>query len=444
METPGLFWGIVIKPEKRYETEVEEDFRVTKACVDVSTLEKGKVASVVLEKGGEEFILCNLNGPSNYDSTIDLSFAEGERICFRTEGGATVHLTGHLVPDDTPDADDSMMLGDSMFETSDGEEEEEAEDEEDSDDEEEEVPKLVEAAANGKRKLENGDSPKQSAKKAKKAEVKQAEAMKKILSKDKKKADEEEDSDDDDMEANMKNLEEEEESEDGEEESGEEEEEEEAPTPKKKKEETPKKDKKNKKQENGAAATNGQTPGKKEKKPQQEAAPLTPKSEGKPAAEAAETPKSKKKDKKKNKDKENKEGAPATPAAAAGDKPASSPTKTPKPQKKTLKGGIVAEDLRVGNGPEAKSGKHVGMYYKGTLTKSGKQFDACLQGKPFKFKLGKGEVIKGWDIGVEGMKVGGKRKLTIPAQMGYGAQGAMPDIPPNASLTFEVECKMVN
>ena len=102
----------------------------------------------------------------------------------------------------------------------------------------------------------------------------------------------------------------------------------------------------------------------------------------------------------------------------------SSPTKTPKPQKRTLKGGIVSEDIRVGNGPEAKAGKHVGMYYKGTLTKSGKQFDQCLQGKPFKFKLGKGEVIKGWDIGVEGMKVGGKRKLTIPASMGYGAQGA--------------------
>ena len=58
---------------------------MTKACVDTSTLEKGKIASVVLEKGSEEFILCNLNGPSNYDSSIDISFAEGEKICFRTE-----------------------------------------------------------------------------------------------------------------------------------------------------------------------------------------------------------------------------------------------------------------------------------------------------------------------------------------------------------------------
>ena len=98
----------------------------------------------------------------------------------------------------------------------------------------------------------------------------------------------------------------------------------------------------------------------------------------------------------------------------------------------------MSEDIRVGNGPEAKAGKHVGMYYKGTLTKTGKQFDQCLQGKPFKFKLGKGEVIKGWDIGVEGMKVGGKRKLTIPANMGYGAQGADQGMITNAAFGKDV------
>merc|ERR1711917_91916 len=77
-EASGLFWGIVLKPEKRYESVVEEDFRVTKACVDTTTLESGKVATVILEKGNEEFILCNLNGPSNYDSTMDLAFVAGE------------------------------------------------------------------------------------------------------------------------------------------------------------------------------------------------------------------------------------------------------------------------------------------------------------------------------------------------------------------------------
>ena len=98
----------------------------------------------------------------------------------------------------------------------------------------------------------------------------------------------------------------------------------------------------------------------------------------------------------------------------------------------------------LGNGPEAKKGKLIGMYYDGKLKSNMKRFDATLNGKPFKFRLGAGEVIKGWDAGIEGMKVGGKRRLTVPAHMAYGKQGAPPDIPPNATLVFDVECKAVN
>ena len=79
----------------------------------------------------------------------------------------------------------------------------------------------------------------------------------------------------------------------------------------------------------------------------------------------------------------------------------------------------------------------------GRLKSTNKKFDALQSGKPFKFKLGSGQVIKGWDVGVLGMKVGGKRKLIIPPQLGYGAQGAAPDIPPNATLVFDIECKLV-
>jgi FK506-binding nuclear protein len=68
-----------------------------------------------------------------------------------------------------------------------------------------------------------------------------------------------------------------------------------------------------------------------------------------------------------------------------------------------------------------------------------KVFDSNTKGKPFSFKLGKGDVIKGWDIGVAGMKVGGQRKLTIPANLAYGSQGAPPDIPPNSTLQFEIK-----
>jgi FKBP-type peptidyl-prolyl cis-trans isomerase FkpA len=97
-------------------------------------------------------------------------------------------------------------------------------------------------------------------------------------------------------------------------------------------------------------------------------------------------------------------------------------------------------DLVVGQGEEAKAGKRVSVHYTGTLT-NGKKFDSSLdRGKPFGFTLGAGEVIKGWDQGVAGMKVGGKRKLTIPADLAYGNRAVGGDlIPANSTLVFEVE-----
>jgi FKBP-type peptidyl-prolyl cis-trans isomerase len=96
------------------------------------------------------------------------------------------------------------------------------------------------------------------------------------------------------------------------------------------------------------------------------------------------------------------------------------------------------EDVVKGKGPEALRGKTVEVHYTGWLT-DGKQFDSSVGGSPFSFRLGAGEVIEGWDRGVLGMKVGGKRKLTLPPELGYGATGAPPDIPPHATLVFEVE-----
>lgn len=84
------------------------------------------------------------------------------------------------------------------------------------------------------------------------------------------------------------------------------------------------------------------------------------------------------------------------------------------------------------------------VYYSGKLAKTGKQFDQSNKGPGFKFKLGQGQVIKGWDLGVAGMKVGGKRKLTIPAALAYGAGGAPPQIPPHSTLVFDVELRALN
>jgi len=97
-------------------------------------------------------------------------------------------------------------------------------------------------------------------------------------------------------------------------------------------------------------------------------------------------------------------------------------------------------DVTVGTGRDAKTGDTVHVQYTGTLT-NGTKFDSSYDhgGEPFKFTVGKGEVIKGWDQGVVGMKVGGKRRLRIPADLGYGANGSPPTIPADAGLVFEVE-----
>ncbi len=105
----------------------------------------------------------------------------------------------------------------------------------------------------------------------------------------------------------------------------------------------------------------------------------------------------------------------------------------------TTLSGLIIEDISLGDGDAAASGQDVTVHYTGWLT-DGKKFDSSKdRDDPFVFALGGRQVIAGWDEGVQGMKVGGVRKLTIPPQLGYGARGAGGVIPPNATLVFEVE-----
>lgn len=119
------------------------------------------------------------------------------------------------------------------------------------------------------------------------------------------------------------------------------------------------------------------------------------------------------------------------------------PTAT-KGREVTTASGLEYVDLKVGEGPSPEAGRRVTVHYTGWL-KSGKKFDSSLDhGEPFTFVIGVGQVIKGWDEGVFSMKVGGKRKLIIPAKLGYGSGGAGGVIPPNATLIFEVELLKVD
>jgi peptidylprolyl isomerase len=126
--------------------------------------------------------------------------------------------------------------------------------------------------------------------------------------------------------------------------------------------------------------------------------------------------------------------APIQPTGALAKKPRvkTEPGTTPKK--------LVTDDLIVGKGPAAKSGDTLNVQYVGVLNKNGKEFDSSWKtGQPFEFQLGVGMVIPGWDKGVAGMKVGGRRRLVIPAKLAYGAQGSPPTIGPNEPLVFVVD-----
>jgi FKBP-type peptidyl-prolyl cis-trans isomerase len=110
----------------------------------------------------------------------------------------------------------------------------------------------------------------------------------------------------------------------------------------------------------------------------------------------------------------------------------------------TTPSGLIYKENEIGTGDEAVAGKSVSVHYTGWLQEpngdKGKKFDSSVdRGQPFGFRLGSGQVIRGWDEGVAGMKVGGKRTLIIPSELGYGARGAGGVIPPNATLIFDVE-----
>lgn len=128
----------------------------------------------------------------------------------------------------------------------------------------------------------------------------------------------------------------------------------------------------------------------------------------------------------------------------ADDTPANGAPVAVKTERIKTVSGLQYEDVKIGDGETARAGLSATVHYTGWLKSrdgsTGRKFDSSLDNnQPFTFRVGAGQVIKGWDEGVQGMRVGGKRKLIIPSYLGYGARGAPPRIPPNATLLFEIE-----
>lgn len=379
----GMFWGLTVEPKKKYTQTVEYPFTVTSAAVDPS----GSNADTVLylSVDGSEYVLCTLNKAKWPQHRLDTTLNEGAEISFYVRGDSKVHLVGYLEPseyesDEELDSDEMEGMMGSDEELEEVDFDEMDEDDEEDDEEEEEE--------EGEPKFVEID------------EVEEEEV------------DEEGEEDEED-----------EEGEEGWETDSEDQEE---PEP------------------NAAG-----------KRPAKEAAGKQPpkkivvtdgakKDSGKAEVQKNDTKTQQKQQKKQEQQpakKEQQQQPQKKQEQQPAKKEAQQQEKKGKAQK--LEGGTIAEDVVIGKGAKAKSGKMVGVYYVGRLAQNNKIFDACQSGKPFKFKLGKGEVIRGWDIGVDGMQVGGKRILRIPPGSAYGARGHPPVIPGNSTLIFEVELKFV-
>ncbi|CAH1182201.1 unnamed protein product [Phyllotreta striolata] len=384
-----MFWGLIMEPKKAYSQTVEKAMHISMAALDVSS-SGTDVVQVMVGLNGKNYLLCSLKTPDLLQCPLDLNFDVGDEICLATNGNSRVHLTGYLIED--------QLLDDI--------------DDEEEDDEEEMAVARTKSERKTKRinndKLMNGP-PEKIKKSNKKASVVEAESEDDEEDDDDSSNDDDDEvagnggfdlrqlleksiasEDDDDADFNTSDLEDEEGADEGDEDDEDEDEDEDM---EEEESEDDAEEEASSSEDNTEVKTNG--------------TPLT-KAKGK-----------------KNESKTSLEKQ--------------SPNK--KESKKILNNGLVIEDIKAGQGNPAKPGRIVTVYYEGRLKNNNKVFDATKQGKGFSFKLGSGEVIKGWDVGLVGMKIGGKRRITCPPNMAYGAKGSPPAIPANATLVFEVELK---
>jgi FK506-binding nuclear protein len=344
----------------------------------------------------DEVVICTLDPEKNFQQTLDFVVGEGEKVFFKVSGTHTVHLTGNYV---IPQDDGQAALYDE-----DDEDDEDLEDYDLSPDEDE-----LDALEDGDEESDDLDDLEDPRVTEVHTDEEEIPKLVKNAGKGKNKRPAEDSAEDeDDEEANLDDI----------------------------MAKSLKKD--------DAAATNGETKKlskaekkrlKKLKKNDGEAADVeTPATDAKKDANGSE---------KKVQFAKNLEQGPTpsgTPAAAAGKADKADKTSAAAASKSSVKDvqGVTVDDRKIGTGPAAKKGNRLEMRYIGKLD-NGKVFDSNKSGKPFSFKLGAGEVIKGWDVGLQGIQVGGERRLIIPANLAYGNK-ALPGIPKNSRLTFDIKC----
>ncbi|CAL1282924.1 unnamed protein product [Larinioides sclopetarius] len=529
------FWGIRCESGKKYSQIVNQKYHISMAALDPTSVKGGKeVVSLVVERDGSEFLLCNLQKDSVLQANLNLFFDKGEKVVFSLKGQGIVHLTGYLIKDDNDQNDgslqskalmnDSIMLAKDKVKASGGanknvQSKKNLSTQNDS-------WKVESKGISSASSMKNNVSPTKKSPSQKTPQKKLFGAAKEE-SEDSSSGDDDDDDEDDEETSDdnedakqllrfaqkrpISSLEEEEDDDDEDDEdfeidsSDESDEDFELPAKKKpsKDEQSTKKLKvetstplTGKKQQksnvtevieldddskNGDMNSSiGRTPMPKKKsqsllqktalndskkappskdedssdsddemETSSNKAKKTDKNKSASQLDAShETPSSEKKKKKKKKKKKasaNDSTAANQSSVSANDSIKADDGDLSKLQYgKKLPGGVEYTDIRLGNGPEARKGKLAHVYYIGKLADN-KVFDACqaAKDKPFIFKLGAGDVIKGWDLAIEGMKVGGKRRIKIPPLMGYKNQRTG-SIPPNSTLYFLVELRAVS
>ncbi|KAI5846752.1 FK506-binding protein [Tricharina praecox] len=328
----------------------------------------------------EEFVICTLDTERTYQQPLDIIIGEDEEVFFKVDGNYDISLSGnYIIPLNENDDEESYS----------DEEESEGEEDYDLSPDEEELMNLIGGGAESEDELDDVEEPRITEVESEEDKTPKKKATEKVAEKKLGKAE---------KKGNKRAAEEDE-----------------------AKPEEPKLSKKQLKKlkanDGKAVAATNDTP--ESKKKVQFAKPIEqgPTNGKKDAKQTPEKPATKQTPEKKVAEKKPEAAAPTTRVVQ----------------------GITVEDKTVGTGAVCKKGNKLGMRYIGKLNdKNGKVFDKNTQGKPFTFRLGKGEVIKGWDIGLVGMRVGGERRITIPASMGYGNK-AIPGIPANSTLCFDVK-----